>query len=454
MGQGGNITLVNGTAYDWQQTYTHQYQMNAWNFPATIPAGTSASVYVEWDQGVFTTQSDDAGEVTYTLAGTAFNFQIQANASAGFMLRVQLLGLTALNYPQGSTLPLGWDWNNNPSGGHVTFVLAGEPNYFQVSGQQSGPWMQNALPSLGGQPLRHLCMPGSHDAGMSVLNSGTAFAQVCNTQTQTTGILGQLQYGARYFDIRPVISGGHYYTGHYGQVSQLNSWQGGNGQSIASIISDVNTYTAANAELIILNLSHDLNTDIGNSSYAPFTQDEWNALFTQLQGINHLYVSSATDLSVLPLNDFIGSKQAAVVVVVEASGNGINLGSYAGKGFYAYAAFNAYNVYANTNDVNQLATDQLAKLKQQRPSPDSDPFLLSWTLTQDSTQAATCALGTAYSILALASIANPQVYLQLLGACTAQSYPNIIYTDGAQDASPAALAMAVNRQAVAGGKTA
>lgn len=448
MGQGGNITLVNGTAYDWQQTHTHQYQMNAWNFPATIPAGTSVSVYVEWDEGVFTTVSDDAGEVNYTLAGTRFGFQVQANASSGFMLKVQLLSLAALNYPQGSTIPLGWDWNNNPSGGHVTFVLAGEPNYFQVSGQQSGPWMQNTLPALGAQPLRHLCMPGSHDAGMSVLNSGTAFAQVCNTVTQTTGILGQLQYGARYFDIRPVISGGQYYTGHYGEISQLNSWQGANGQSIASIISDVNTYAAANAELIILNLSHDLNTDLGNSSYASFTQDEWNALFTQLQGINHLYVSSASDLSVLPLNDFIGSKQAAVVVVVEPSGSNISLGSYANKGFYPYAAFNVYNNYSNSNDVNQMASDQLAKLKQQRTSPDSAPFLLSWTLTQDSTQASTCVLGTANSILTLASIANPQVFLQLPGACTAQSYPNIIYTDGAQDASVAALAMAVNTQAV------
>jgi len=446
MGQGGNITLVNGTAYDWQQTYTHEYQMNSWSFPATIAAGTSVSVYVEWNQGIFNSQGDDAGEVTYTLAGTAFSFQVQARASSGFMLQVQLASLTALNYAQGSTIPLGWDWNDNPSGGHVTFVLAGEPNYFQVSGQQSGPWMQNVLPWLGAQPLRHLCMPGSHDAGMSVYTSGTAFTHACNTLTQVTGILGQLQYGARYFDIRPVISGGQYYTGHYGNVSQLDSWQGANGQSIASIISDVNTYTAANAELVILNLSHDLNTDLGNSSYAPFTQNEWNALFAQLQGINHLYVSSASDLSILPLNDFIGSKQAAVVVVVETSG--IDLGSYAGKGFYAYSAFNVYNQYANSNDVDQMATDQLTKLRQQRTSPDSAPFLLSWTLTQDGTQASTCVLGTANSILTLASIANPQVYLQLPGACTAQSYPNIIYIDGIQDASPAALSMAVNTRAV------
>ncbi|HEV3485192.1 MAG TPA: hypothetical protein VG106_07275 [Vicinamibacterales bacterium] len=70
MGQGGQIILVNGTTYDWTNTYQHSYQRNAWGFPVTIPAGTSATVYIEWDQNILATQSDDAGEVTYTLART------------------------------------------------------------------------------------------------------------------------------------------------------------------------------------------------------------------------------------------------------------------------------------------------------------------------------------------------------------------------------------------------
>lgn len=451
MGQGGNITLVNGTGYEWQRTYTHAYQMNSWDFPATIPAGGSVSVYVEWNEGIGNHKEDDAGEVTYTLAGTSFNFQVQARATNGFTLQV-LLGLPALNYPQGSTIPVGWDWNKNPSGGHVEFVLAGEPNYFQVSGQQSGPWMQNTLPLLGAQPLRHLCMPGSHDAGMSVYTSGTAFAHECNTLTQQVNIQTQLQLGARYFDVRPVISAGQYYTGHYSYVSQINSWQGANGQSIAAIINELNTYTASNAELIILNLSHDLNTDLGNSSYAPFTQAEWDALFTQLKGINHLYVSTATDLSVLPLNEFIGNKQAAVVLIVEPTG--VDLGANEGQGFYPYAAYNVYNSYSDSNDVNKMAADQLTKMRQQRTSPDAAPFLLSWTLTQSGTEASTCVTGLADSILTLASIADPQVYLQLPGACTAQCYPNIIYLDGAQNAAAAALATAVNTKAVLVGQPA
>lgn len=448
MGQGGNITLVNGTTSDWTLTYTHQYQMNAWSFPATIPAGTSASVYVEWDQGIFTHSSDDSGEATYTLNGSNQSFQIQARAGGGFMLQAVLIGLSTQNYPQGSTIQLGWDWNRNPSGGHVTFVLAGEAGNYLVGGQQSGAWMQHNLELLGSQPLRHLCLPGAHDAGMSVYNSGTAFASTCNTITQNTSILGQLQCGVRYFDIRPVISGGNYFTGHYSKVDPINSWQGANGQSIASIVADVNTYTASNAELIILNLSHDLNTDLGNSSYAPFTQTEWNALFAELQGLNYRFAAvPGIDLSQLPLANFIGGQQAAVVLIVET--NGVDLSGYANQGFFPYSSFDVYNSYADSNDVSYMANNQLTKMKQQRPNPDAGLFLLSWTLTQSDVQASTCVLGTADSILTLASVANPQLYLQLPGAISAQCYPNILYTDSVQNADAAALAMAVNVRALA-----
>lgn len=71
MGQGGTLNLVNGTPYTWTQTYVHSYQMNAWSFPATLAPGQVAAVYVEWDQHVTHDQADDAGEVTFALAGTS-----------------------------------------------------------------------------------------------------------------------------------------------------------------------------------------------------------------------------------------------------------------------------------------------------------------------------------------------------------------------------------------------
>jgi hypothetical protein len=110
-----------------------------------------------------------------------------------------------------------------------------------------------------------------------------------NTQTQTQGILGQLTQGARYFDIRPVISDGIFVTGHYGYVPAVKAVEGCNGQSIAGIISDINSFTSDRAELIILSLGGDWNTDVGGPNYRSLNGGEWNSLLQQLQGINALY---------------------------------------------------------------------------------------------------------------------------------------------------------------------
>jgi hypothetical protein len=309
-------------------------------------------------------------------------------------------------------------------------------------------WMQNNLAQLGSLTLRELCIPGTHDAGMSALNSGTAFAYSCNTVTQTNAVLGQLQNGSRYFDIRPVISAGQYVTGHYSEISELNSWQGGNGQSIQSIIDDVNTFTASNSELVVLYLSHDLDTDLGNSSYAPFTQAQWNSLLQILQqGLNNLYTAApiGADLTTLTLNSYIGNNAPAVVVIVDASASGISLGGFAGEGFYLPDSFPVYNEYSDTNDLSSMVSDQLAKMAAQRPNPQASYFLLSWTLTQSSDEAVFCSTGLADSILTLANEANAQLSAQLLPACSAQTFPNIIYIDNlTSGVDVVSLAMQIN----------
>lgn len=312
----------------------------------------------------------------------------------------------------------------------------------------STAWMQNNLALLGSRTLREICLPGTHDAGMSALNSGTAFAYTCNTVTQTNAILGQLQNGSRYFDIRPVISGGQYTTGHYSEISQLNSWQGGNGQSIQSIINDVNSFTASNNELVVLYLSHDLDTDLGNSSYAAFTQAQWNSLLQMLQqGLNHLYTGAAigADLTTLTLNTYIGNNSPGVIVVVDASASGITLGSFAGQGFYLPQNFPVYNQYSDTNNLSSMTSDQLSKMAAQRPNPEASYFLLSWTLTQSSDEAVFCGTGFADSILTLANQANGQLAAQLLPACSAQTFPNIIYIDNlTSSVDIVSLAMQIN----------
>lgn len=304
-------------------------------------------------------------------------------------------------------------------------------------------WMQQNIAMLGSRPLRHLCMPGSHDAGMSTFGTHTALASACDTVTQTLGMLGQLQAGARFFDLRPVLSGGSYFTGHYSQISVPvigTTWQGADGQSIAGIVEDVNNFTSSNQELVVLYLSHDLETDEG---YVPFSQDQWNGLFAQLAGLNHLFVAqnpTGVDLTTLTLGDFISS-QPAVVVVVDPS-TSISLGDYATRGFYTTANFSVYNQYSDTDNLAQMEQDQLSKLAAQRPNPDTGYFLLSWTLTQSSSDAV-----EGPCILDLANTANAALS-DVLPACSAETYPNIILIDNMNDSTGIVnLVMAVNGKA-------
>lgn len=318
----------------------------------------------------------------------------------------------------------------------------------------SASWMSDNLTALGNKTLRQLCIPGTHDAGMGTFVPGTAFAAPCNTVTQTSQLLGQLQLGARYFDIRPVIHAGQFYTGHYTEldIAGVNTWQGANGQSMTSVISDINSFTHDNPELVIVYLSHDLDTDVGNSRYAAFNQTQWDSLLTQMrENINNLYVVTASDLSLLTLNHYIGDGKAAVIVVVDPSGNDINIGAFATQGFYTPGQYTVYNEYSDTNDLNQMAADQLAKMQARRPSADAPLFLLSWTLTQSTVQAATCGVGLSKSILSLAGQANSVLAEKLLPACNAECFPNIIYIDNINaGVNAAGIAMTINGGAMPG----
>ena len=397
-------------------------------------------MYVEWDQ-FEGSERGDSGEVTYRLAGTPHVFQIQARATDDCMLQVLFENLSAAGNPKGSVLPLGWMHNRS-----TVFILAGTEGHF-VSNQLPTNWMQMNRDVLSARSLRHLCIPGAHDAGMSQYNGHTFLAKPCNTLTQVTSIYGQLERGVRYFDLRPVISSGEFWTGHYSHIEIFGSWQGANGQSIASIIDDVNRYTEYFGELIILRLSHDLNTDVGNSSYRPFNQEEWNGLFKNLLRVHRRFIVDdprRIDLTALPLDTFIGQGNSAVILLIDPSDPEVRVGEYANHGFYSTWNFNTFDSYSNTADPSVMMADQLDKLEQKRKSPDDSYFLLSWTLTQNALQAATCSLGTANSILDLASQANPLIYRHLLPKCSRRTYPNILYLDQISSPTVAALAMAVN----------
>ncbi|KAG8999361.1 hypothetical protein FRB94_006087 [Tulasnella sp. JGI-2019a] len=464
MGEGGNITLVNATPYNWTLGATHSYQMAHWSFPAKILAGTSVSVYVEYKQGAGVNQKDDGGEAMYSLDGVNHTFQVQArstsNSSADFHLKIWLATIATQNFGPGVTIDLGWAHNS-----WTTFVLSGDETNFSSTQLDASNWMQRNLGRWGDRQLRHFCIPGTHDAGMSVLDHNTFYSSKPNTVTQVKSIGGQLSLGSRYFDIRPCKGSGTYYTGHYsymdvslGALPLYKGWQGGRGQSIQDVIKDVNSFTDAHAELVILNLSHAYDTDTGNANYPDLTQAQWEDLLKELtgqvagvEGLRHLYIAPASaqdDLTQLKLNDFVGGGKAAVVVVVPNPNSTTNVpklsATYANQGFYTYSQVNAFNDSAGTNNADVMIKDQLTKMAENRPNSDASYFLLSWTVGLSAWQIGSGFIAPSPSILDIAGGANTQLPIQLMPACSKATYPNILYIDRMEDTNPCAVAVAIN----------
>ena len=323
MGMGGFLTLINATPYEWDLIYHHSFCMNGWDsaFPTSIGPGGAERIYVEFDTWEVFDDTQDAAEAIYSFgpSSSPFSFQVQARGNSGANvfdphLQIQFDNFQTPGNPRGSILNLGWNhgyphavatsgafgqplnlWGN----GSVTFILSMDAaGNLHSSNPPGATWMSDNLGTLGGRTLRQLCMPGTHDSGMSQIGSCTEFGDAFNTRTQSQGIYGQLVEGARYFDIRPVISDGVFVTGHYSFLGSILKSQGCNGQSIAGVIDDINRFTGQvlggrqERGLIILSLSADMNTDLGEGNYRSLTQEEWNRLLGELQQINHLYVQS------------------------------------------------------------------------------------------------------------------------------------------------------------------
>ena len=309
-------------------------------------------------------------------------------------------------------------------------------------GLNPSTWMQDSIHSLGGRKLKELCIPGSHDAGMSVLNGKTSFSTEHNTVTQSISVGEQLNCGIRFFDIRPVIgSPERFMTGHYSYVDITSGHQGGNGQSIRSVVEQINTFTTNKKELIVLELSGTLNTNVGYGKYRDFTPAEWDELFDLLSGINHLYILRDDNkyLTSKSLSHYIGST-SAVIIVVNKSDVNLSHANRNGVKFFNSTNFAIFNEYANSDSLPAMFADQINKMRSTLSKNRSNLFLLSWTLTQQGT-------GTLSgpSIRQLADMANAELPDAVRNCVSSDYFPNIIMIDNVRGSMCADLCMEINQ---------
>jgi hypothetical protein len=447
MGQGGTVVIVNATASNWTRSGQHSYQMASWNFPDKIPAWGKATVYVEWQETITINAHDDGGEAEYTLDATGEKFQFQARWPSGSDRKIEVCftSIQVNGQNLGYTTSLGWNHD-----GLMNFILTGEPaRYYATPVRPKWAWINDISSSSNWlmnpvRTLQTMCMPGSHDSGMWTIGTHTAFGYPCNTQTQTKSVGDQLNLGARYFDLRAVISGGNYVTGHYSNIT--GSTQGANGQSIESIVNDINTFMDGTPDLVILMISHDFNTDLGQGNYRPFNQGEYNGLLSKLSALRYRYITADNvDLTQIPITSFVGKNKGSVLVICDPDDSTVTLPG--NTGFYPIKNFPLYDSYTGTNDLTHMQTDQIWKMGKVKASPTPVFFVLSWTLTQSDQEAGGCwadPTGLTSSILDLAAEANPTIYDKLWNSVTPPVYPNVLYTDNVNDTTNLGLALATN----------
>lgn len=244
------------------------------------------------------------------------------------------------------------------------------------------PWMTDLFydPATANDPrgpfqnrrLYRMTLPGTHDAGCYVNHLITNYL----ARTQSQNIFGQLAGGIRYFDIRPCVSGGHFWTYHgpyYG--GQID----GAGGIIEQVVHYMQTLSPFDRELIILNISHFYqfqNADHINL-IAAITNGLGNHLVQQTQAAINLFDTNYLTLLTDPAGVasrvaiiYDGALDTNVEAYIAANVNALPAGFFVLSPKYAPAAnqMQLFDQYANKWFVRDhlgqpgMQTDQLAKL--------------------------------------------------------------------------------------------
>jgi hypothetical protein len=434
------LTIANGSPYDFEFLGKNSHQLTDWdNQWATIPAGDALQGTVEYSEGIGIVNRDTAGEAYYGVKGTDKKWHIAARYNEGVSphqrVNISYTDLETKGTPRGTLFDLGWP--SNDDGLVVQWVLTGSEEYgWYDSRNPPVAWMRAIRDVIGERKLKHVCMPGSHDAGMNKIDGKTPFVDWKNTQTQWLDIYGQAVRGSRWFDVRPCLgNGGKHMTCHY-TVTEASA-VGGNGISVDETIDQINDFMRQHpGELLIIDLNNESGYDTDNPTspvitYKRLTDEQWAPIVKKFidrveRPCKNLKFGDSGQLDDLTMNTFIGDGQGCVLTVGRGVGNTPETPS---SGYYYSGRLPRYNRYAETANGVKMALDQTAKLKSNRrigKPGDGDTtdefFILSWTLTVSAEDFET-------PIATHAARAMSTLFSYAYRLFTPYSFPNVLYVD-------------------------
>jgi hypothetical protein len=427
------ITVVNLTPHRIKLENTHSYQMDTFDF-GDVPQGRARQNTIKY-RGTWSTK-DDAGEAYYVIDGADKRFALRVKSYSGSNPRRVVLDLSGMGLGQREYVFPGGDTS-------VSLVITGSSRFgFQASLRHGpGNWMRKMYDVIRDRPVRHLILPGAHDAGMSkITNKITSIGSVSNTQNQGVSIYDQLRAGARWFDLRV---GSIHPNGDAGRnngfwVMHVNDEMadlaiGNTGESLDEVISEINRFTSENpGEIIFLPIRY----LVGRYEFPDGGPILWNTamvndFFSKLRGINNrcLNLDTSTGFQNQKTSYFMDHNEGKGCVIPLLNGhleNGVPRESV-GDGIYDGGRMGIKDHWSNQMQAEVMAPDQIKTWRSvtRGGSADYSNLLISqWLVTPDAVAA------TAYTLQNFAiQPTNPSLYWAGINGMDPEHWPNVLLVD-------------------------
>lgn len=241
-------------------------------------------------------------------------------------------------------------------------------------------WMsQKLFPAKEAYTLKDVVIPGSHDAGMSVLTAtgGKSPGPIneCNVVTQTLSIEKQLNAGIRMFDLRVDQYNGQLFTKHAPSDCMEDAVAGGYGENLMTVLGAVKKFLQTNSqEFVILSFAHMCDKKLS-------LQNQAQSIATAL-GKDLVYTAAGKSIGDVPLRQLSGKVlitfEAGAFPLLGVQKNTMDSGA---KGFLNYR-----RLYAATRDLSKMTAAQKQFFSGLSPK-NNDVVRLDWQLTEASSEA-------------------------------------------------------------------
>jgi len=427
---------VNLTPYRFVKTYQHSYQFDAFDFD-DIPSGKARQNTMHYTEKVVGNEVDTNGEAYYQLEGTNKKFEIR--------------GTTHIpdNYPRRTVVDLTGmglgqrEYNDPEQEVPVTLVITGSEEYGYIASHKFGAnnWMHELHDVIGDRQLRHVVMPGSHDAGMSMIGDSlkegwNALGTSSNSQNQDLNIYDQLRVGSRYFDLRVASAyGGPFFAAHVNDEKSKTP-VGATGEKLDDIIAGINKFMAESpGEVVILWVKYmvDLNSNVPAGAGRYWDEKKTQSFYSKMEGIKNRCTNLPDKkFDRLPAKTFMDQNNGGGCVLIITDGtlsDGISQDKPS-SGIYYKSHMDRDDHWAEKETVEDLAKNQvdhmLSKKRTNADDSSADPFLImQWLVTPD---ALTSTLDTSLGIFAM-MYSNPALYWNAFNAMSPDYWPTVIMQD-------------------------